>query len=73
MLENSRCELSLTERVERTQVWRIFRSMALFVIASLLYCNLGSNISDWLSSVLKSADPAKIIPEMFGLSLLMNI
>ena len=25
-----------------------------------------SNISDWLSSVLKSADPAKIKPVMFG-------
>ena len=29
-------------------------------------------MSDWLSSVLKSADPAKTKPEMFGLSLEIN-
>lgn len=32
----------------------------------------GSNISDWLSSVLKSALPAKIRPAIFGLSFVMN-
>lgn len=32
----------------------------------------GSNMSDWLSSVLKSAEPAKTSPEMLGLSLVMN-
>ena len=35
-------------------------------------CNLLSNMSDWLSSVLKSADPARMSPEQFGLSLEMN-
>ena len=35
-------------------------------------CNLLSNMSDWLSSVLKSADPARMSPEQLGLSFEMN-
>ncbi|KAJ6319694.1 hypothetical protein OIU78_015166 [Salix suchowensis] len=33
---------------------------------NILACNRGSNISDWLSSVLKSAEPASISPETLG-------
>ena len=39
---------------------------------SIFYSLTGSNMSDWLSSVLKSADPAKTKPATLGRSLLMK-